>query len=120
KTGPDGTCNFDYPNPADLSSCVTFEPPPGASAAFRVAGSGVNQIGICASFISIRNVTVDETDFLDQFGGSVSNSSVAIGSGDSTCMPNGAPPHDVYLENIEYGGQAGATGGAWHVWFVGG
>ena len=35
-------------------------------------------------------------------------------------MPGGAPPHDIYLANISYGGQASAIGGASNVWFVGG
>jgi hypothetical protein len=87
---------------------------------FQVAGTNTNAIRICANFVSIQGVTINQTTFTDQFGDALSNGSVSVGSGDKSCMPGGAPPHDIYLSNISYGGQASAIGGTSNVWFVGG
>ena len=95
-------------------------PAPGQSVVFQVAGQNTSAIRICADFVSIQGVTIAQTTYTDQFGDPVSNGSVSVGAGDNSCMPGGASPHDIYLANISYGGQASATGGASNVWFVGG
>jgi hypothetical protein len=120
KTGSAGSCNYNYGGTASLSGCVSFAPAPGQSVVFQVAGQNTSAIRICADFVSIQGVTIAQTTYTDQFGDPVSNGSVSVGAGDNSCMPGGASPHDIYLANISYGGQASATGGASNVWFVGG
>jgi chitodextrinase len=120
KQGAAGSCNYNYGGTANLSGCVSFVPAPGQSVSFQVAGTNTAAIRICANFVSIRGVTINQTTSTDQYGDQVSNSSVSVGAGDSSCMPGGAAPHDIYLSNINYGGQASAVGGASNVWFVGG
>ena len=119
KSGPVGTCNYNYPGTPDLSNCITFIPAAGQSVVFQVSGSGQPQITACVNFLSVRNVTFSETDYV-QNSVTLSNPSIGIGKGDGTCLPNGSPPHDIYLANNSYGGQAGAAGGAYDVWYVGG
>ena len=120
KAGTPGTCDYNYRGTANLSGCVTFEPASGQAVSFQVAGTNQPQIRICADFVSIQNVTFNMTTFTDQYGDTISNNAVGIGAGDSSCMPNGAPPHDIYLADNSYAGAAGAVGGAFNVWFVGG
>ena len=120
KAGTPGTCDYNYRGTANLSGCVTFEPASGQAVSFQVAGTNQPQIGICADFVSIQNVTFNMTTFTDQYGDTISNNAVGIGAGDSSCMPNGAPPHDIYLAGNSYAGAAGTVGGAFNVWFVGG
>ena len=120
KTGATGTCNYNYGGAPNLSGCITFMPAQGQTVVIQVASSGQPQVRVCANFVSIRNVTIAETDYVDSYGDTVSNASIGVGRGDSTCQPNGGPPHDLYFANVNYGGQAGAVGGAYNVWFVGG
>jgi hypothetical protein len=120
KTGAAGSCNYGYAGTANLSGCVSFAPAPGQSVVSQVAGANTNAIRICADFISISGVTINQTTYTDSFGDALSNGSVSVGSGDNSCMPGGAPPHDVYLSNISYGGQATIVGGAYNVWLMGG
>ena len=118
KQGAAGSCDYNYGGQANLSGCVSFQPAPGQTVVFQVAGASA--IRICANFVSIRGVTINQTTYTDQFGDTVSNGSMGVGAGDNSCLPGGAPPHDVYLANNSYGGQASALGGASNVWFVGG
>ncbi len=120
KQGAAGSCNYNYGGTPNLSGCVSFVPAPGQSVSFQVAGTNTSAIRICANFVSVRGVTINQTTYTDQYGDQVSNDSVAVGAGDNSCMPGGAAPHDIYLSNITYGGQASAVGGVSNVWFVGG
>ena len=121
KTGTVGTCDYNYPGTPNLSGCVSFRPASGQSVIFQVGGgAGVSQIRVCANFISIQNITIAMTTYTDSFNDTVSNGSIAVGAGDNSCLPGGGPPHDLYFANNNYGGQAGAVGGASNVWFVGG
>ena len=122
KAGTAGTCDYNYPGTPNLSGCVTLQAGVGAErdlpgGAVRI----VSQIRVCANFVSIQNVTIsDDRPTPTSIGDTVSNGSIAVGAGDTSCLPDGAPPHDLYFANNNYGGQAGAVGGASNVWFVGG
>lgn len=121
KTGTTGTCDYNYGGSLDLSGCVLFKPASSDTVTFNVTGTATGAIKICANFVAIENVTVAKTTYSEAgTGDTLSNTSVSVGSGDSTCQPGGAPPHDIYLHNINYGGQSSVLGGAYNVWRVGG
>jgi hypothetical protein len=118
KTATPGTCNYNYGGASNFTNCITFEPALGQTFTFNVAGNTSPQVVICASFVSIQNATVTETDYTDGFGDTVSNDAVRVGSGDNTCGTTA--PHDIYLANDILGGRIQIQGGVTNVWEVGG
>jgi len=124
KTGPDGTCDYNYGGSANFSDCVTFKPAPGAVVNFAVPSPSPNaqqtQIDVCVPYVAIEGFTFTETDHGEATtGDTLSNIAVAVGSGDNTCGTS-SYPHDVYLANNTYGGQVEVTGSVYNVWVVGG
>lgn len=124
KTLASGTCNFNYGGASDFSNCTTFRPASGETVtlAYNPGGaSQVSQVKVCVDGLSLSGINITKTDFTEaSTGDTISNNSVGVGSGDSSCQPGGNPPHDNYFGSNSYGGQAGASGGSVNVWFVGG
>ena len=121
KSGAAGTCNYNYGGTPNLSNCVTFEPAPGQTVSFQVAGSNAGAIKDCASFLSIRNVNFTATTYQTTVNGTqvrFTSPNVSVGSGDNTCGAVSAP-HDDYFANLN-GQASGIVGGSYNVWFVGG
>lgn len=124
KSGPTGTCSYNYNRPPDLTNCITFKPAAGAAVDFAVPASPPNamqnQVLICTDFVALEGITFAETDYTEAGSGyKLSNTAVAIGAGDNTCGTSNFP-HDIYLHNNTYGGQVAVTGSSYNVWVVGG
>src|SRR5579862_1952883 len=119
KTVPAGTCDYNYGGASNLSNCVTIEPAPGQSLTFNVAGNNLAQVTVCVSGLSIQNAIFNMTTYTDQYGDTVSNTSLNTGAGDNTCGTSSTPHDDYYADN-SYGGQASIVGGVSDVYMVGG
>jgi hypothetical protein len=100
--------------PTDTSGCINFTP---------VAGSQPTVSGglqICADYVQLSNFDFNSATYTDTYGDTVSKPAWWVGKGDSTCQPSGAPPHDIYIHNVDAHGPAGITGGAFGVYVLGG
>jgi len=68
----------------------------------------------------LSNVTFNQRTYVDGFGDTVTTGTWGVGHGDNSCLPSGAPPHDVFIKNVISNGQAEVVGGSSNVYVLGG
>ena len=107
------SCNY----PSDTSGCINFTPSPGLSPSITPNSGGVQ---ICADYVELSNLLFNSSTYVDTYNDTVSRATWWVGKGDSTCQPSGAPPHDIFINNVVSNGPAGIGGGASNVYVLGG
>jgi hypothetical protein len=120
KNGSDGTCNYNNGVSSNLTQCITIAPAPGATVTFTVPGTLITQIVVCVDHLLMKDITINLTTYVESVTSHViGNQALIVGNGGNACGTTQAP-HDDMFQDINYGGGAGAVGGAYNVWYVGG
>jgi hypothetical protein len=99
--------------PTIRSGCVRFTPSPGYTPSF------IGSVAVCADYVELDSVSVMGTLIPDGFGNKISSGGVGVGSGDNSCQPSGAPPHDFLLVNLSVSNGSLSVVGSAHDGWVG-